>query len=52
MNGAFFRLLHVGFSRGLLFSPEDGGDKFLQNVGRLTTASYEMLLMSQQLQIW
>jgi hypothetical protein len=29
-------LLHVGFSSGLFFDPEDGGDTFLRNVGWLS----------------
>jgi hypothetical protein len=29
----FCNLLHAGFFFGLLFSPEDGGDMFLRNVG-------------------
>jgi hypothetical protein len=32
-----FYWLHVGFLLGLLFFPEDGGDMFLLNVGRLLT---------------
>jgi hypothetical protein len=30
-------LLHAGFMLGVLFDPEDGGDIFLRNVGRLST---------------
>jgi hypothetical protein len=30
-------LLYAGFLLGLLFSPEDGGDMFLQKVGRFST---------------
>jgi hypothetical protein len=30
-------LVHAGFLLGLLFSPEDRGDMFLQNAGRLST---------------
>jgi hypothetical protein len=28
---------HTGFLLGILFDPDDGGDIFLQNVGRLST---------------
>jgi hypothetical protein len=28
---------HAGFFLGLFFDPEDGGDMFLLNVGRLST---------------
>jgi hypothetical protein len=35
-------LLHPGFLLGLLFSPEDGGDMFLQNFG-LLSAGYKVL---------
>jgi hypothetical protein len=29
-------LLHAGFLLGLFFDPEDGGNMFFQNVGRLS----------------
>jgi hypothetical protein len=30
-------MLHAGFLLVLFFDPEDGGDVFLRNVGRLST---------------
>jgi hypothetical protein len=42
-------LLHAGFLLGLLFYPEDGGDMFLRNVGRLS-ANYTALYPRRTLQ--
>jgi hypothetical protein len=38
------RVYHVRFLRGLLFNREGEGNKFLQNIGRLSAVSYEILL--------
>jgi hypothetical protein len=35
--GGTCRLFHAGFLLGLFFDPEDEGDVFLRNVGRLST---------------
>jgi hypothetical protein len=40
-------LLHSGFLLGLLFYPDDGGDMFLRNVGRLS-ADYRTLYPRRQ----
>jgi hypothetical protein len=31
------KVLHAGFLPGILFNPEDRGDMFLWNVGKLST---------------
>jgi hypothetical protein len=42
-------LIHVGILLGLFFNPEDGGDTFLQNIGRPFFKIGKSLTMSHSL---
>jgi hypothetical protein len=41
-----FCLLHAGFLLGLLLNPEDGGEIFFRNFGRLST-EYMMIYLEK-----